>query len=313
MLNQPKEIWPTHAPLISVVLTTYNRASVLASTIDSILSQSFRDFELLICDDHSVDNTREIVDSYCKRDSRVSYLGSSTRLYQPGNLNRGVAAAGGRYVANLHDGDIYDSRLLEKWFLALEECPNAGFVFNAYIDLGEWHSPGYIVSLNLPKCSEGSELLRIYYHRWRFDSPVWGTTMVRRSVYERLGTFDEQYGFISDVDMWLRIAENYCVAYVDEPLISLPTRKQLPKQYEVDAVVTTRPFHLRRTVHKIVRRSRLRTAKTRYQRVKHELIQLTFVSLDYCYLSVLTVIKLFGLYSAVRTMVSSIPLNRRKK
>jgi hypothetical protein len=88
----------------------------------------------------------------------------------------------------------------------------------------------------LPPCVPGIVLIeQIYFRRWRFDSPVYGTVMARRSAYESVGPFDSRFGFFSDVDMWLRLASRFDVAYIEEPLISLPSRKALPRLYQDEA------------------------------------------------------------------------------
>ena len=122
-----------------------------------------------------------------------------------------------------------------KWVSALEACPNAGFVFNAYRALDADGKERKIYREPLPPCSPGSVVLEeMFFKRWRFDSPVWGTVMARRSAYEKVGLFDERFGFCSDVDMWMRIAECFHVAYINEPLISLPSRETLPRKIAVE-------------------------------------------------------------------------------
>lgn len=302
-------------PSVSVVLTTYNRSSVLGETIESILLQSFEDFELIICDDNSTDDTALIAREFCRRDQRISYLGSPVRLGMPANLNRGIVSARGRYIANLHDGDRYHARLLERWFSALEDCEEAGFVFNAYIDLGEWFPAGEIMSVSLPRCSEGAELIHMYFRRWRFDSPVWGTTMVRKSAYDDLGLFKEEFGFLADVDMWLRISEKYHVAYVNEPLIGLPPREMLPKHYELDSARNGRvlidSLKRRQLAHVIIRRARVRQSQNRLDRFKHEFVQALFVFVDYLYFAQLEIIKCLGLYEVAKKVAYCIRISRR--
>jgi glycosyltransferase involved in cell wall biosynthesis len=265
-------------PQVSIVLTTYNRAHVLATTIDSVLQQTFKNFELLICDDCSTDETRTIVEEYCERDCRIVYMPSSERLRMPNNLNRGLRAAKGSYVANLHDGDIYDEQLIAKWVSALEACPKAGFVFNAYRDAGEWFHPGTVMSVPLKPCSPGDSLLRIFDRRWRFNSPVWGTVMARKSAYQAQGFLDARYGFVADVDMWLRFAEKYNVAYVPEPLISLPTRQELPRKISSGTVNEHRMFHA------MMKASRRRRSSTFRQAVKNRIVHGLFVVADFGYL-----------------------------
>ena len=95
-------------PKVSVVLTTYNRAHVLAVTLDSILSQTLEDFDLIISDDASQDDTERVCRQYEARDRRVRYRRGLKNVGMPGNLNAGIAVSAGEYIANLHDGDLHD-------------------------------------------------------------------------------------------------------------------------------------------------------------------------------------------------------------
>src|SRR5438445_10662431 len=117
---------------VSICLTTYNRGTVLAATVDSILKQSFGDFELVISDDCSTDKPEAICRDYESNDKRVKYFRNSTNLGMPGNLNAAIRRTSGQYIANLHDGDLYRQDLIEKWKEALDSVAEAPFVFNAY-------------------------------------------------------------------------------------------------------------------------------------------------------------------------------------
>ena len=220
---------------VSVVLTTYNRAAVLGRTLEEILGQTLTDFELIVTDDNSTDGTADVAQAYARRDSRVRYRRNARNLRMPGNLNAGLAEARGEYIANLHDGDIHAKDLLEKWAGRLDDCPKAAFVFNAYGEVDAAGRPVMIYREPLAPCQRGEAFLsRIMFRRWRFGSPVRGTVMARRRVYEQLGFFQPRFGFCSDVDMWMRMAAAHHVAYVDEPLITVPTAKALPRQIQVD-------------------------------------------------------------------------------
>jgi glycosyltransferase involved in cell wall biosynthesis len=217
---------------VSVVLTTYNRASILPATIKSVLDQTFSDFELIVCDDCSTDSTESILREYALGDSRIQYHENKRTLGMPSNLNAGIALAHGEYVANLHDDDEYSPVLLERWIQVLDRYPSAGFVFNAYRSLGPGGREHRVYREPLSECQPGCVVIeRVFFRRWRFDSPVWGTTMVRRSAYEMVGPFDERFGFFADVDMWLRLADRFDVAYVDEPLIGLRSPEQVPRRW----------------------------------------------------------------------------------
>lgn len=220
-------------PKVSVVLVCYNRGQFLTNTLDSILGQTFKNFELIVSDDCSTDDTPQVALAYSKKDQRIRYRRNERNLGMPGNLIAGMLEASGEYIANLHDGDIYHPQLLEKWSKALDAHPNAAFVFNAYGCLDAEGNTERIFRENLPECFPGSILLeQIYFKRWNFSSAVFGTVMARKKAYENVGTFDRRFGFYSDVDMWLRMAENFEVCYVPEPLISLPSKKVMPNLFD---------------------------------------------------------------------------------
>ena len=224
-------------PDVSVVLVTYKRADFLPRTLDGILAQTYGNFELLICDDTSPDNTQEVCESYAKRDSRIRYIRNPTNLGMPGNLNSGLKRASCELVANLHDGDIYYPTLLEKWRAALLEYPSAAFVFNIYRHLAPDEKSGILTS-TFPSLMAGDEFLETVFTDRELECPVWGTVMGRSSIYKEMGYFDPQYSFWSDFDMWFRIAEKYDVAFVPELLIDLPSKTTMPHLFSKGAVNT---------------------------------------------------------------------------
>jgi glycosyltransferase involved in cell wall biosynthesis len=220
---------------VTVILLTYNRQSFLPRTLDSILDQSYKKFNLLICDDYSTDGTERICREYAQRDSRIKYCRNAVNVGMPGNLNAGIQRANTEFVAILHDGDIYAEMLLEKWRGALVKHRSAGFVFNVYrhlTDDGETRG----LTDRFPEFIPGRQFLDICLKDREFECPVWGTVMARRDVFDTLGLFDARYSFWSDFDMWFRIAEHYDVAFVPEVLIDLPSKRVMPHLFDVGAV-----------------------------------------------------------------------------
>lgn len=215
---------------VSIVLTTFNRAGSLGPTVRSILGQSYTDFELIISDDCSTDDTSRVANQFARRDPRIRYRRNETNLGMPRNLNAGIRASYGWYVANVHDGDVFEPEMIAEWVRALDRCPEAAFVFNAY-RVRSLEGVPTVFRESIGSCICGRVLLeQLFFWRWRFYSPVWGTVMARRAAYEAVGLFDPQYGFVADVDMWMRLAERYGVAYVDRPLIRLADPRTLPRQ-----------------------------------------------------------------------------------
>ncbi len=215
---------------VSICITTYNRATSLSLTIDSILNQSFRDFELIISDDCSTDHTAQLCRAYERKDSRVKYYCNEKNLKMPGNLNAAIQRTKGELVANLHDGDVYGPDLIQKWKAALDKYPEALFVFNQYESVDEHDKFLRYYRHDLAELNDGYKLAEYFFDT--FSSGPWGTVMARRVAYEKYGYFDPRFGFISDVEMWLRLGLNGKFAYVHEPLITLtPREKSHPYYY----------------------------------------------------------------------------------
>lgn len=206
---------------VSIILTSYNRANVIKETIDSILAQTYNNFELIISDDNSTDNTEAVCREYEKMDKRVKYFKNKINLKMPGNLNAAISKTNGSYIANLHDGDIYRNDLIEKWKNALDKYPDCAFVFNEYYYQRTAHL--VLMTANIKAETGKYEVIKNYFET--LSSSVWGTCMVRSEAYKKYGLFNPEYGFISDVEMWLKLARYEGYVYIHEPLITLTPRE----------------------------------------------------------------------------------------
>ena len=206
---------------LSVCITTYNRVASLDRTLKSLAAQTRLPDELIISDDCSPDDPVHVVDKWRDQFPRVRYNRNSRNLNMPGNLNAAMGLTTGEYVANLHDADEFDPSLLAEWEKALDVHPTAGFVFCGVGSNLHHKEFGNNVDLHdvLPFTTGHEFFERYFLHK--FSSIVWGTVMARRSVYEELLPFDETFGFVSDVDMWMRMCFDHDVAYVRKPLIIL--------------------------------------------------------------------------------------------
>jgi len=223
----------TARPSVSVVLVTYRRARLLDATIDAILRQSLTDFELIIADNASPDDTEEVCRRWASRDGRIRYYRRSHNVGMLQNMALSIQDSVANYVAIFHDDNVYDPALLLEWKTCLDENPNAAFVFNGYQALDPQGRPAEVYRTPFARCSPGFVLLeRFYFTDWRFTSPVYGTAMLRRTAYDKVGGFDERFGPWTDVDLWMRLAEEFDVCYVDAPLISVTSREVTPHQFD---------------------------------------------------------------------------------
>lgn len=215
---------PTALPRVSICLLTYKRAHALPATLDSLLAQTHKDFELIINDDRSPDDTEKICRDYERRDSRVRYFKNAANLRYAGNQNAALARATCDYVAIVHDGDIYSPRLIESWTSALVNNPTAALVFNAINALNDKGEIAGTYTHNYAPLIDGRELCRDMLSR--LHSPIYGIVMVRKACVESVGPFDLSLPYLADVDMWLRLLMKYDAAYVSEPLFNAAPREK---------------------------------------------------------------------------------------
>lgn len=210
-------------PFVSICLLTYNRASQIGTSIESLLAQSHSDFELIINDDNSPDDTEAVCREYESRDPRVRYCKNTTNLRYAGNQNIAIERAKSDYVAIVHDGDIYRPDLIEKWTHALVVNPTAALVFN---DLEAMDLDGSVMNYfthPYPPLVPGRTLALEMVQRP--DSPIFGIVMVRKSCVQAVGPFDLRLPTLADVDMWLRLLIRYDAAYIKEPLLKIGARE----------------------------------------------------------------------------------------
>lgn len=212
-------------PRVSVIMPTYRRAHLIGLTIDSILGQSYRDFELLVRDDGKEgDGTEEAVLRAANGDPRVRYHRNPKNLGMPGNLNGGIEASTGELIAVCHDHDLFAPTYLERLVALLDRYPAALFAHCGIEIVDQEGKPtgdrhvGPWAPLT-PGRAWLSVMLR------GFSCPVCALTLVRREAHERYGLYHPAYGFIADVEMWMRLSEEGDVAFAAEPLVRVRTRE----------------------------------------------------------------------------------------
>jgi len=210
---------------ISVCLLTYNHIDVIESTLRSILDQTITGYEVIVSDDCSTDGTWERILELAAEDARIKPVRTRHNMGMPDNANFAVAQCSRPYIALLHHDDLYRRDLLEKWAGVLDRYSDVAFVFNYY---GRFESD-FIYKESLPSgCIDGRLFLRRYlFASW--DCAVRGTAMIRRVAWEQVGGLREQFGLLSDIDLWMRLAMRGSVGYVPEPVITV--RHHRPSYY----------------------------------------------------------------------------------
>ena len=195
-------------PLVSVIIPTYNRGWILKEAIDSVLAQDYKDFELIVVDDGSSDNTREILDSY-GRDLIV--LRQANKGVSAAR-NRGIAAADGQLIAFLDSDDIWRPRKLSRQVDFFNSTPDA--VINQTEEI--WIRNGVRVN---PKRRHRKRSGMIFEHSLGLCLISPSAVMIQKALFNAVGVFDENLAACEDYDLWLRISCRYPVHLIDTPLI----------------------------------------------------------------------------------------------
>jgi glycosyltransferase involved in cell wall biosynthesis len=211
-----------YRPRVSIVMPTFGRAHLVSESIRCVLDQTFRDFELLIRDDASPDETQAVVAHFT--DPRIRYHRNSSRLGMPRNLNEGIHYSQGDYILVCHDHDLYEPTMIEKMVEFLDGHPSALFVHAGVTFIDQKGLPtGRRYVMGYAPLTRGSRWLELMLSR--FDCPVCANSMVRRVAYEQHGLYDTDFGFIADVEMWMRLSLHGDVGYIAEPLIQVRGRE----------------------------------------------------------------------------------------
>jgi glycosyltransferase involved in cell wall biosynthesis len=185
---------------ISIILPTYNRAKLLPRAIKSVLGQSYTNWELIIIDDASTDETPEITKKWATKDERVTVIRNTINQYPdlPKNLNSGITIAKGKYIARLDDDDYWiDSQKLEKQFNFLEKNPEYVVVGTGMIVINEKGEELYRYLKN----QEDGDIRK----KALFANPFSHTTVLFRvDAARRVGGYSN-WDFAEDWDLWLKL------------------------------------------------------------------------------------------------------------
>lgn len=199
-------------PMVSVVITTYNRANMVRRAIQSVLSQTYKDFELIVVDDCSNDNTEEVVEAF--HDPRLRYIRHDQNRGLSAARNTGIKELRGKYVAFLDDDDEWKAEKLERQIeLANAKSSTFGVIYCGAVIL---NSEDKIIGENMPKLKGNirSEIVK----KGLFTIP--STFLFTRDVLEDIDGFDENLGSHVDHDIWMKMAKgNYYTDYVKKPLV----------------------------------------------------------------------------------------------
>lgn len=176
-------------PLISVIIPSYNRRSSISVAIESVLKQSFADWELIVVDDGSEDGTGEVVENFLS-DTRIKYFWQENKGVSAAR-NKGVCISSGKYLTFLDSDDKVTNDWLLDFFKAISTSENVALVQGGLI----------IVSLT-PKKNISSPAKKDKY-----NVPIPGTFLLKKTLFEEIGMFDERLNYAENTELFFRVEQ----------------------------------------------------------------------------------------------------------
>ena len=194
---------------VSVIIPTYNRAQRLGKAIDSVLVQSHQDFELIVVDDGSEDNTDELIENY---NSDIVYIRQENSGAAAAR-NRGIEKARYNLLAFLDSDDWFAENKLKTQIEAMNRNPSCLISHTNEI----WYRNGQILNQKLKHRKSSGD---IFARSLQLCAVGMSTIMIHKEIFDRYGFFDEGYPCCEDYEFWLRISAEEKFLLVEEPLTS---------------------------------------------------------------------------------------------
>jgi len=252
----------TEDHLISVIIPNYNYAHYVGDAIDSVMAQTYDNFELIVVDNGSTDDSKHFLEEYENKYSPQLRLVFQDNRGQAGSRNRGIKESKGDLIAFLDADDVWMPNKLEEQ-IKLFIDPTVGLVYSSY-----WISDQNLKQIKIEKAEYRGDVL-IYFATKVYTAVVVGgesNAIIRKECFDKVGYFDTDLEESTGWDMYRRIASCFHLDYVDLPLMkyrihgnNLHKRNSVMyKQLELQAnkmfedPMSSRIFHLRRKCYSLV-------------------------------------------------------------
>ncbi|NCD01144.1 glycosyltransferase family 2 protein [bacterium] len=204
-------------PLISVIIPTYNRAHFLPRAINSVLNQTYKNFELIIVDDGSTDETRKIIKKFLKKDLRIKYIYQKNSGGPSKPKNTGIQICKGEYIAFLDSDDEWFANKLEKQikkYIKNNKNNNIGIVGCGAIRINTKNKKTKkVIPPRYVKIKSSKVLNKTIPHSC-------SSVMIKKSVFKKIGLFDNNIKTADDYEIYIRISRRYNFLFIREPLFN---------------------------------------------------------------------------------------------
>jgi glycosyltransferase involved in cell wall biosynthesis len=198
----------TSSPVVSVLITAYNRETLVARAINSVLRSSFPDFELVVVDDASHDRTVEVARAHAAADDRVRVYVNDRNLGDYLNRNRAASYARGKYLKYVDSDDFIYPHGLDVMVKCMDAFPEAGLGLSAVYDPAGPY----------PRLLSPAQAYRTHFFEHDLLGRAPGSAIVRRAAFEEVGGFSGRTQ-VGDHEMWLRMARRFSVVKMPTDLI----------------------------------------------------------------------------------------------
>jgi glycosyltransferase involved in cell wall biosynthesis len=198
-------------PLVSVILPVYNSDKYLSDAIHSILAQTYNNFELIIINDHSTDQSMELVRTFSEKDSRIRVIQNPENIGISKSLNKGLEISKGVYIARMDADDISFPDRLEKQVNYLQKSPEVGVLSAGLIIINEFGVNGDTITYPLSD-------IEIRWHMLFHNAFCHPCSMLRADVINTQ-KYNPEFPFAQDYEFWGRLLTSCNGANIDEPLI----------------------------------------------------------------------------------------------
>lgn len=230
----------------SIIIPLYNKAPYVPKAIESVLAQTFNDFELIIVDDGSKDNSAEIAAQVIEGHTNCHLIRQNNAGVSAAR-NNGVAASKGDYLCFLDADDWWDLRFLEEMAVLIKEFPDAGIYGTNYTIVNETKHKTRVAQIGVDTYFEKGYINYCEVYAKTLYMPLWtGAVCIPHCVFERMGGFPKGIKLGEDFMLWIRIALKYKVVFLNKPLayynqdVEVTERGVKTKGYDPDSFMT---FH----------------------------------------------------------------------
>lgn len=205
-------------PRVSVIMPVYKEGRFLANAIESILTQTFQNFELLLICDDLKDSTRVLLNKFAQKDPRIKIHMNTIRLGLVASRNKGCLLARGEYLNQMDSDDISDSQRLQVQIDYLDNYPDIGAVGTGNIYINE--SGNVIRKFQIPS-SPGVVKWTLFFENKLAQS----TILIRKDLIQKLGYYNENYTVSEDYDLWIRASRISKIAIIPKTLLQYRIHK----------------------------------------------------------------------------------------